>query len=389
MGINSEKTVEENEIKKFSNGFSFKCIHTRSDRESRDGVSLTNHYYDYQLLDDIGNIIFSDNNSSENYDYLSDFIENYLVIKGGVINTEGEIVIPFNYNQSEARHRLILKIGMNFTDKEMITEYKCNQITYKERKSSFLNIRKTANFVKNLITEFENINQIIYFLQLRRESYISHNIYYPKKHRYHHSYIKKEYKLDPRKRIPYSDAEFLISEFDILYILIQISHLSNIQIELNLDRKFTYIKDDLISYFETESHIINNRIFKLNELISSFNLSELNIKDVRNIRYKYEQRFKNISPLYKNCKLKCYSHLTLKSQYLKNERIYKNNLPISIQCILSKKATFLNPKEYNECYIIENIVNKELFLVKRENLEVDLKSFTFEDFCDFLQNKLL
>lgn len=372
---NDEAPIIENVVRWFNNGF----FATRDEHfvywETRDGVDLSYTEYYFKIYNNNLEIIFSETIRDKNkFEYLTDFIGDYLVIKGGVIDKNGIEFIPLKFNQEEAKHRLLLKFPLENPSEQSKTTNAINNYFYVERKRNFEQIDYTANYVEYLKGEVKNMYEIVYHLLLRRYSYQIQN--------------RSEYtKGNGLKR--YGDQEYVLAKFDLTYIITKIQDklTLNERLTINYEDKYNShysyqeMETDLISYFlQPDKDILQERKSKLNRLFESINLKNFSIEAFKKVCIEKELFFKSATPFVEGRKVFINKFLELAG--------YQQRMGPNPHCIYICSTDILNKKIFPNFHLVQCAQDLTKFYVADSSaIAVDFGNFNYDDYIEILNLK--
>ena len=371
-----EVPITENVIRWFNNGFFLTRDEFFFERESRDGVDLSYTEYAFRLYNNELTKVFSETSGdSKQFDYLSDFIGDYLVIKGGVVDKEGNEFVPFKFTQGEAKHRLLLKVPIENSSIENKCINLSTSLTYDARKTNFINIDYTNNFINFLRKEVFEVNEIIYHFLLRRYSY----------------QMGETFGKKPKDElIPYSDKEFILSKYDLTYLITEIHKRLSLDESLTInywDRYNTHysykkIEADLESYFlSTDFDILQSRKTRLNEMIEKFEFKNFSFERFKKICTDKENIFKVASPFIKGRKVYIQEFQTFESNLTKKS----SNLQ-RIPCIYISPADFLDKVKFQNFHLVQDADNLiKFYVVASKAINLDLILYSYDDYLELLK----
>ena len=369
-----EHPIVENVVRWFNNGFFLTKDEYYIEWESRDGVDLSYTEFTFKIFDNNLEKIFTETSkNSKQFNYLSDFIGNYLIIKGGVIDKIGDQILPFKFTQTEAKHRLLLKVPVENSS----TENKClnlaNSLTYKARKSSFQNVDYTQDFISFLKKKVTKLNEVIFHLLLRR-----------------YSFLMKE-SFDEKKKddlIPYDDKDFILSKYDLTYLIIAIQRrlpldeplTINYWDKYNSHYSFKEIETDLQTYFVlSDLDVLQDRKYQLDKILEQFDFKQFSFDTFKRICKDKEKIFETASPYVRGRKV-----------YIQEYRTFESDLTKKVTSLPRKPCTYISPAEFlkedlvNFHLVQENNDAATFYIVDSTSINVDLILYNYNDYLELL-----
>lgn len=376
INTSSETPIIDNVVRWFNNGFFITRDEHFIERESRDGVDLSYTEYHFKICDNNLSIVFSETSrDSQWFEHLTDFIGDHLVIKGGVIEKSGTEFIPFKYSQEEAKHRLLLKVPVENSSKENICTNLANSLTYKARKENFKNLEYTNDYITYLKKEIYEINETIYHLLLRRYAYEMQEKFV----------FKKQNDL-----IKYVDKEFVLAKYDLTYMISEISNLLALSENLTINHWDKYnthysykkIETDLQEYFtESDGQLINQRKFKLNEIISALNLEYFSFEKFKRISVEKEELYKKETAFINGRKVYIQEFQTFESNF-QNKKANLQRIP----CIYIREADFFDKKKFSNFHLVQDADDSSKFyVVDGRFINIDYITYNYNDYLDLLK----
>lgn len=378
INTGEEIPVIENVLRWFNNGFFITRDEHFERCESRDGVDLSYTEYYFKIYNNELQKIFSETSRHSNqFDYLTDFIGDYLEIKGGVINKSGVEIIPFKYSREEAKHRLLLKVPLEESSTLNIVLNGGSLIGYEQRKKNFENIDYTYKFISYLKKEIHEINEIIYHFLLRRYSYHMQETFIFKKN---------------DDEIKYSDKEYILAKYDLTYMISEIKKILGINESLTInywDKYNTHysheeIEFDLKNYFnESDYKNIRKRKIKLDEIIATLNLKDFSFEKFSQIATQKELLYKGSTPFVKGRKVYIQEFQTFESNFKK-----KTDKLQKIPCIYINEAEFLDKNSFANFHLVQDVFDlTKFYIVEKDFIKNNLSIYTYNDYLELLNLK--
>lgn len=371
--LESESIVVDNVIRWFNNGFFL----TRDERlvewESRDGVDLSYTEYTFKLYNNQIDVVLTETTRNINeFNYLTDFMGDYLLIKGGAIYKDGTVFIDFKYSAQEAKHRLLLKVPLENGTVENKANNAANKVIYHSRKKNFQDIDCLNTFLRFLKKTCSNVNEILYQMLLRRYAYHMQMVF-----------GRKEEGL-----MKYAEEEFLLTNFDLTYLI------SKIQTTVSPDERLTInywdkynshysykeIEKDLSLYFlEEDLTVISHRKAELDKIIEGLDFSQFSCEYFKQLCKQNEKHFELASPFKKGMKVFIQEYQTLDSCL--KER--KSNLQ-RIACTYFGKCDFLESKTTDFHLVQNSNISDQFYIVSSAAIKIDLIRFSYKDYLEVL-----
>ena len=138
------------------------------------------------------------------------------------------------------------------------------------------------------------------------------------------------------------------------------------------------------NYFvESDCEIIRNRKIKLDEIIAMLDFKNFSFDKFWQIRTEKEMLFNGSTPFVKGRKVYIQEFQTFESNFKK-----KTGTLQRIPCTYINEAEFLDKNSFPNFHLVQDLFDlSKFYIVEKDFINIDLITYTYDDYIDLLKLK--